>query len=70
MTVRGSKTLGADGILYLVAREIRPADDAPVVVLRDRRGAPLWSGSRISDAEAGGCRIPATDRSRSFGAAQ
>ena len=37
VTVLGSKTLGADGTLYLVAREIRHAGDAPVIVLRDRR---------------------------------
>jgi len=44
VVVHGSKTLGADGTLYLIAREIRPPDDAPVAVLRDRRGVPLWSG--------------------------
>ena len=44
VVVHGSKTLGADGTLYLVAREIRPPDGAPVAVLRDRRGVPLWSG--------------------------
>lgn len=42
VTVRGSKTLGSDGVLYLIAREIQPAGDAPVLVLRDRRGVPLW----------------------------
>ena len=46
VAVLGSKTLGADGTLYLVAREIRPPDGAPVAVLRDRRGIPLWSGGR------------------------
>lgn len=44
VTVRGSKSLGADGTLYLVAGEIDPQGSAPVVVLRDRRGVPLWSG--------------------------
>ena len=46
VAVLGSKTLGADGTLYLVAREIRPPVGAPVAVLRDRRGVPLWSGGR------------------------
>ncbi len=44
VTVRGSKNLGADGRLYLVAREIRAAGGKPGVVLRDCRGTPLWSG--------------------------
>ena len=44
--MNGSKTLGADGTLYLVAREIRPPDGAPVAVLRDRHGIPLWNGGR------------------------
>ena len=44
VSVRGSKTLGSDGTLYLVAREIQHAGDAPVLVLRDRSGAPLWRG--------------------------
>jgi hypothetical protein len=44
VTVRGSKSLGADGSLYLVAREIWPPRPAPVVILRDRDGMPFWSG--------------------------
>ena len=44
VTVRGSKTLGADGTLYLVARQIWPPGGATAILLRDRRGAPLWSG--------------------------
>ena len=46
VAVLGSKTLGADGTLYLVAREIRPPDGEPAAVLRDRRGIPLWRGGR------------------------
>lgn len=44
VTVRGSKSLGADGSLYLIAREILPPRSAPALLLRDRRGIPLWSG--------------------------
>lgn len=44
--VRGSKTLGSDGILYVVAQEIRSQGSAAAVVLRDRRGTPLWRGTR------------------------
>jgi hypothetical protein len=46
VAVHGSKTLGADGTLYVIAREIRPPGTAPAVVLRDRRGIPLWGGGR------------------------
>lgn len=42
--VKGSKTMGADGILYLVAQEITlPGAEQPVV-LRDRLGKPAWAG--------------------------
>lgn len=43
VTVRGSKSLGADGDLYVIAREIRTADGA-AVSFRDANGAPLWQG--------------------------
>lgn len=70
--VRGSKTLGSDGTLYLVAREIQHAGDAPVLVLRDRRGAPLWGRSLRGNQMPGGgtadCRAKTTDRSRNGGA--
>lgn len=72
VTVHGSKTLGSDGTLYLVAREIQHAGDAPVLVLRDRRGAPLWGrshrGNRLPGGGAGTCRAQTTDRSRNGGA--
>jgi hypothetical protein len=42
--VKGSKTLGADGNLYLVAQEIVPADAGETLILRDARGKPRWSG--------------------------
>jgi len=42
--VKGSKTLGADGNLYLVAQEIVIVDTGEPVVLRDARGRPRWSG--------------------------
>jgi hypothetical protein len=72
VTVRGSKTLGADGTLYLVAREIQHAGDAPVLVLRDRRGTPLWSGvhraNRIAGGERGDCRSQGAGGGRNGGA--
>ena len=42
--VKGSKTMGADGNLYLVAQEITVTAGANPVILRDIRGAPVWSG--------------------------
>jgi hypothetical protein len=42
VAVRGSKTLGADGVLYLIAREIGPAAGETAVAFRDRLGSPLW----------------------------
>lgn len=41
--VKGSKSLGADGNLYLVAQEIAVGAAKPAV-LRDARGKPAWSG--------------------------
>ena len=69
VTVRGSKTLGADGTLYVVAREIRHAGDAPAIVLRDHRGTPLWSGKYRASRIAGGeCRGQGAGGGRNGGA--
>jgi hypothetical protein len=42
--VKGSKSMGADGNLYLVAREIIVAGDEKPLILRDALGKPAWSG--------------------------
>jgi len=42
--VKGSKTMGADGNLYLVAQEIAVAGAARPVTFRDAQGKPAWSG--------------------------
>lgn len=42
--VKGSKTMGADGNLYLVAQEITVAGAEKPEVLRDAVGKPVWSG--------------------------
>ena len=42
--VKGSKTMGADGNLYLVAQEITIAGAPNPVILRDIHGKPAWSG--------------------------
>jgi hypothetical protein len=71
VTVRGSKALGSDGTLYLVARELQHVGEAPVLVLRDRRGVPLWGsghrGDRLPGSEAGDCRVQAAGRGRNGG---
>lgn len=54
VTVRGSKSLGADGNLYIVAQEIRPSADAPPLLMRDGRGGPLWRGGHGGGMRGGG----------------
>jgi hypothetical protein len=44
VAVRGSKSLGADGRLYIVAQSISLQGRQPALVLRDARGLPLWRG--------------------------
>lgn len=46
VTVLGSKTLGADGEFYLVAREIESAGSGCTCSFRDGGGQPLWRGRR------------------------
>ena len=42
--VKGSKTMGEDGNLYLVVQQIIFADSDKPVMLRDAQGKPSWSG--------------------------
>ena len=42
--VRGSKSLGNDMQLYIVAQKIRLLDSGRSLVLRDQAGKPLWKG--------------------------
>ena len=44
VVVRGSKTLGNDMQLYIVAQKIRLLDSGRSLVLRDESGKPLWKG--------------------------
>lgn len=44
VSVKGSKTMGADGNLYLVAQEITVSGAEKPEVLRDAGGKPVWSG--------------------------
>ncbi len=42
--VKGSKTMGADGNLYLVLQEITVGGAEKPEVFRDAAGKPVWSG--------------------------
>ncbi len=44
--VKGSKTMGADGKLYLIGQEITGGGAEKPVILRDALGKPAWSGGR------------------------
>jgi hypothetical protein len=44
VAVRGSKTLGNDMQLYIVAQKIRLLDSGRTLVLRNEAGKPLWKG--------------------------
>lgn len=44
--VRGSKSQGVDGKLYLVAQEIQIVSTGRTLTLRTEDGFPLWSGHR------------------------
>jgi hypothetical protein len=42
--VHGSKSLGNDGNLYIIAQELERMDTGLSVSFRDRNGVPLWKG--------------------------
>lgn len=44
VVVRGSKTLGSDMQMYVVAQKIRLPDSGRTLLLRDGAGKPLWKG--------------------------
>lgn len=44
--VQGSKSLGKDGNLYIIAQEIRIFPSGQSTVFRSEEGFPLWKGSR------------------------
>ncbi|NPU84161.1 MAG: hypothetical protein HPY65_06705 [Syntrophaceae bacterium] len=50
LRVRGSKALGADGNLYMIAQEIRLLKTGRSLVLRDESGRPFWTGSRFGSS--------------------
>jgi len=42
--ITGSKSLGKDGRLYIVAQEIYLAGQGKTIILRSKAGTPLWNG--------------------------
>jgi len=44
--VRGSKSLGKDGNLYLIGQDMKVLSTGKTYVFRDDDGYPLWKGSR------------------------
>ena len=44
--VRGSKSLGRDGKLYIIAQDIQILPSGQSLVFRSEDGFPLWKGSR------------------------
>ena len=56
--VHGSKTLGKDGNLYLVAQEVRILPSNKVLVFRGEDGSPSWRGGGLRGASRGGFGSP------------
>ncbi len=54
VTVRGSKSLGKDGNLYVIAREIAIPASGKSIELRGADGTPLWKGGRSGWGSSGG----------------
>ena len=45
VSVVGSKSLGRDGKLYIIAQEIRLIESGKTIVIRNNNGSPLWKGA-------------------------
>jgi hypothetical protein len=56
--VRGSKTLGKDGNLYLIAQEVLILNSNKVLVFRGENGSPSWRGSGLPGEGRGGFGSP------------
>lgn len=56
--VRGSKTLGKDGNLYLIAQEVRILHSNRNLVFRGEDGLPSWRGSGLPGSGRGGFGSP------------
>ncbi len=56
--VRGSKSLGKDGNLYVIAQEMRLVPSGKTLVFRDESGYPFWRGPRMGTGGSGGFGSP------------
>lgn len=52
--IRGSKSLGKDGKLYIVAQEMEIISSGKIYSFRDDGGYPLWKGSASGTRSGGG----------------
>ena len=59
VSVRGSKTLGRDMEMYIIAQEIRFVSSGQAWVFRDEKGFPLWKGQ--GGRNGSGWRVRVTD---------
>jgi hypothetical protein len=51
--VRGSKTLGKDGNLYIIAQDVRIIDSGKTLTFRDEGGFPHWRGGPMGGGRGG-----------------
>jgi len=58
VSVRGSKTLGRDMGMYIIAQEIRVMSSGQAWVFRDEGGFPLWKGQGGGMGVGGGSGSP------------
>lgn len=56
--VRGSKSMGKDGKLYIIGQELEILSSGKVYAFRDDDGYPLWKGARAGSRGAGGFGSP------------
>jgi hypothetical protein len=59
--ITGSKSLGKDGNLYIIAQEVRLPGAEKTLLLRDKNGFPLWKLPGTAGGQ-GGSRPQGTDR--------
>lgn len=56
--VRGSKSLGKDGNLYIIALEVKIIESGRILAFRDEDGFPLWRGGTHRGGARGGFGSP------------
>ena len=65
--VRGSKSFGKDGNLYIVAQEIRIPFSGQCFVFRRKEGIPLWKGHTLPSKGSPVGNDPSLGRKKGFG---